>query len=51
MFMKKIYQVPDVEVIEFKNEDVITTSGGDNDLENPWGRSASQSASSYWQQN
>ena len=44
--MKKTYQNPEVEVTEFKIEDVITTSGGDNDLPNPWSKSTS-----YWNAN
>ncbi len=35
--MKEIYNAPEIEVIEFENEDIITTSGnGDIDGELPF---------------
>ena len=31
--MKEVYETPEMEVVEFETEDIITTSGvGDNDL-------------------
>ena len=30
--MKEIYTTPEIEVIEFESEDVITTSGGIDDI-------------------
>ena len=31
--MKEVYETPEIEVVEFETEDIITTSGvGDNDL-------------------
>ena len=40
--MKKIYEIPEVEVTEFEIEDIVTVSfGGDNDVSNPWSKSGS----------
>ena len=38
--MKEIYESPNLEVIEYETEDVITVSGtyGDNDFQDPWGQ-------------
>ncbi len=38
--MKEIYESPNLEVIEYETEDVITTSTpyGDNDFTDPWGQ-------------
>lgn len=37
--MKEIYESPNLEVIEYETEDVITVSGfGDNDFTDPWGK-------------
>jgi len=38
--MKEIYESPNLEVIEYETEDVITTSAnyGDNDFQDPWGQ-------------
>ena len=30
--MKDVYETPEMEVVEFETEDIITASGGDNDL-------------------
>ena len=35
--MKEFYNKPEIEITMFETEDVITTSFGDNDAENPWG--------------
>ena len=35
--MKKFYNKPEIEITVFETEDVIATSGVDNDAENPWG--------------
>lgn len=38
MTNKEAYVCPELEVIAYETEDVITTSGfGDNDLSDPWG--------------
>ena len=31
--MKEIYESPQMEIVEFETEDVITTSGVDNDIQ------------------
>ena len=33
--MRKIYETPEMEVIEFETEDVITTSGGIGGVDDP----------------
>ena len=30
--MKERYETPEMEIVEFETEDIITTSGNDNDL-------------------
>ena len=35
--MKEFYNKPEIEITIFETEDDITTSGIDNDGENPWG--------------
>jgi hypothetical protein len=30
--MKEVYETPEMEVVEFETEDIITASSGDNDL-------------------
>ncbi len=32
--MKEIYETPKMEIVEFETEDVITTSGGADDIGN-----------------
>ncbi len=40
--MKEIYESPELEVVEYESEDVITvndsTNYGDNDFFDPWGK-------------
>ena len=35
--MKEFYNKPEIEITIFETEDVITTSGIDNEAESPWG--------------
>ncbi len=36
--MKEIYESPNIEIIEYETNDVITVSVyGDNDFSDPWG--------------
>ncbi len=34
--MKKYYEVPELLIDRFITDDVITASGGDNDISDPW---------------
>ena len=34
--MKDIYETPEMEIVEFETEDVITTSGGDGAIDTPY---------------
>ncbi len=38
--MKELYQTPEIEIVSYEAEDVITTSitYGDNDFSDPWGK-------------
>jgi hypothetical protein len=36
--MKEMYESPILDVIVYETEDVITTSYGDNDFKDPWGK-------------
>lgn len=32
VIMKEVYEAPEMEIVEFETEDIITTSGTGNDL-------------------